>query len=252
MTEHHTYKLTLSYDGTDYSGWQIQPNAPSIQQKVIEALAVVLGEKVQVTGAGRTDAGVHALGQVAHFCWPTPLNLFPLFRGINGLLPPDIRLMDIEEVPPDFHARFSATKKIYHYHIATGRVQTPFRRRYSHWVKQPLDVDLLKQAAQRFLGTHDFTSYANVGGPNAPRRNPMRTIERLDVVVEEGEIRLEFEGPSFLYKMVRNIAGQLIEIASKKRSLEDISLCFAARDRRSVGLAAPARGLSLIKVFYEG
>ena len=156
------YKLTLAYDGTCYSGWQIQPNAPSIQQHLQEALKTLLkGEQVSVIGSGRTDAGVHAAGQVAHFKIAHSLELNRLLLALNGLLPRDIRIKSVDAAPLSFHAQYSAIGKEYHYHLYLERVMDPFRRLYSWHVMRKMNLSLLKEAATLFVGTHDFISFAN-------------------------------------------------------------------------------------------
>lgn len=244
------YKLTLAYDGTHYGGWQLQPNAPSIQASLEQALSTSLREPTSVTGAGRTDAGVHARGQVAHFSSPVPLDCFRLHGSLNGLLPPDIRVLALEPVLDTFHARYSALSKEYHYHLHLDRVMDPFKRLYSTHVHTPLNIPLLKQAALSFLGTHDFTSFANEQEKGAAAKNPVRTLTRLEVVAEPGGIRLEFEGDSFLYKMVRNITGTLLHISSGKIPLSAVESIFQAKDRRKAANAAPAHGLFLVKIDY--
>lgn len=247
----HCYKLTIAYDGTLYSGWQIQPNAPSIQEQLQNAVKSLLsGESAAVIGSGRTDAGVHALGQIAHFCAAHHFELNRLLWSLNGLLPKDIRVKKVEEVPLDFHSQYHATGKEYHYHIVTDRILDPFRRFYVWHLLLKLDLSLLKEAAALFVGTHDFTSFANEPQAGSVKRNPVKTLSRLDVCLLEGEIRLEFEGNGFLYKMVRNIVGTLIDAASHRLHLEDIPLIFEAKDRRRASFAAPPQGLFLVRVDY--
>jgi tRNA pseudouridine38-40 synthase len=245
------YKLTLTYDGTRYSGWQIQSNAPSIQQYVQEALAAFLGgEHVSVIGSGRTDAGVHALNQVAHFKTTHDLHPHRLLLALNGLLPRDIRIKTVEIAPLHFHSQYSAMRKEYHYHLYLERVMDPFRRLYCWHVLRKLDLDLLHQAAALFVGTHDFTSFANEPRAGSVAKNPVRTLYRLDLCPTEGGWRLEFEGNGFLYKMVRNIVGTLIDAASQRLTLSDVVSIFEAKDRRQAGRAAPPQGLFLVRVDY--
>lgn len=245
------YKLTLAYDGTRYSGWQIQPNAPSIQQHLQEALANLFsGQHVVVIGSGRTDAGVHALNQVAHFKTEHEMDPNRLLLALNGLLPRDIRIKRVEIVPLHFHSQYSATGKEYHYHLYLERVMDPFRRLYCWHVLHKLDLVLLKEATTLFVGTHDFTSFANEPHAGAVSKNPVRTLYRLDVYPVEGGMRLEFEGNGFLYKMVRNIVGTLVDVASQHLALADVLSIFEAKDRRRASRAAPAQGLFLVKVSY--
>jgi tRNA pseudouridine38-40 synthase len=245
------YKLTLAYDGTRYSGWQIQPNAPSIQQHVQEALRSIFGgEQITVIGSGRTDAGVHALGQVAHFKTTHHGDPRRLLLALNGLLPRDIRVKCVEEAPLHFHAQYHTIRKEYHYHLYLERIMDPFRRLYCWHVLRKLDFSLLQEAAALFVGTHDFTSFANEAHAGSASRDPVRTLYRLDIFQVEGGLRLEFEGDGFLYKMVRNIVGTLVDVASHRRSFAEVRSIFAAKDRRQAGRAAPPQGLFLIRVDY--
>ena len=244
------YKIVLSYDGGAYCGWQTQPTGLSIQQVVEEKLAVYLRCRVPIVGAGRTDAGVHAIGQVAHFACEEKIDEKRFILGLNALLPRDIAVKEIDLVEASFHARYSACNKVYHYHIYLEKFRNPFSYPY-HWsLPYRIDLDLLHQATQCFIGRHDFTSFANEQNAGAAKKNPIRTIHRLDAIREEGGVRLEFEGESFLYKMVRNITGTLIDVARKKRPIGDIPEIFGAKDRRKASSAAPACGLFLVRVDY--
>ena len=246
------YKLILAYDGTKYKGWQVQPNATTIQECLENAVAVLhKGERISVVGSGRTDAGVHAKGQVAHFYSPKKFDLFRLLFSLNGLLPLDIRVKNVEVVDLEFHARYSATSKVYHYHLQLEKVEDPFLRSYSWHFPRQIDIPLLKAATELFKGTHDFTSFANEKHSGSVAKNPVRTIYRLDVIETENGIRLEFEGNGFLYKMVRNIVGTLVDVAIGKLSLNDIEKIFEARDRRMASQAAPPQGLFLMHVGYD-
>ncbi|MBS0272793.1 MAG: tRNA pseudouridine(38-40) synthase TruA [Proteobacteria bacterium] len=245
------YKLTIAYDGTHYSGWQIQPNAPSIQHCLQEALADLFsGQRVVVIGSGRTDAGVHALNQIAHFKIEHEMTPNRLLLALNGLLPRDIRVKKVEIAPLHFHSQYSAIRKEYHYHLYLERVMDPFRRLYCWHLLRRLDLSLLKEAAVLFVGTHDFTSFANEPHAGAVSKNPVRTLYRLDLYPVEGGMRLEFEGNGFLYKMVRNIVGTLIDVASHRLTLTEVLSIFEAKDRRRASRAAPPQGLFLVKVIY--
>ncbi len=247
----HKVKCTIAYDGTHYSGWQIQPNHLTIQEVLEKYLSQILQEKIKVIGSGRTDAGVHALGQIAHFTTSKDFDPKKLTASLNRLLPPDIRIQTLEVTSPSFHARFSAKQKTYFYHLYLNPILPPFKRNYALHVHQTLDINLLKKAAQEFIGRHDFTSFANHAHEGAAANKPIKNLYRLDIIEEEGGLRLEFEGDGFLYKMVRNIVGTLIEIASGKRDLTDIPTIFAAKNRQLSGKAAPPHGLFLIKVDYS-
>lgn len=242
--------MTLTYDGTEYSGWQVQPNGVTIQELVEKALAVLLKQHTSVIGSGRTDAGVHAIGQVAHFHTDRVFDRAKVLYSLNAMLPHAIRILTLEAVQDSFHARYSAIGKEYHYHITLDRFQSPFERHYSWHIRRHIDVELLRQAAHLFIGTHDFTSFANEAHKGAAAQDAVRTLSRLDVVQVSGGIRLEFEGDGFLYKMVRNIVGILVEIGCGNRPLEDITRVLEAKDRRLGGQAAPAHGLFLVRVFY--
>jgi tRNA pseudouridine38-40 synthase len=246
----YNYKLTIAYDGTNYCGWQIQPNGVTIQETIQKALAIILRENIKIIGSGRTDTGVHASGQVAHFKYHQKINLRSFKHSLNGLLPLDIRVKEILEVPINFHAQYSAMGKIYHYHLHLDPVLNPFSRLYSTHVYTKIDMNLFKQAALLFLGTHDFTSFANEAHTGVAAHDPIRTLTRLDIVPVDGGFRLEFEGNGFLYKMVRNIVGTLLEVGTGKIKIDQIPLIFEAKDRRLAGRAAPPQGLFLVKVHY--
>lgn len=244
------YKLLIAYDGTHYHGWQIQSNGTSIQALIEQALQTVLREQIKVVGSGRTDTGVHAKGQVAHFTSSKPLPHQILF-SLNALLPTDIRIKEIAPVPLDFHARFHALSKIYHYHLHLDKVPDPFKKLYSTHILHPVDLSLLKKAAALFLGPHDFTSFANEADRGSAAQDPIRTLMRLDVVGELGGVRLEFEADGFLYKMVRNITGSLLDVANGRISLEEIPKIFQAKDRKQAARTAPPEGLFLVQVIYN-
>ncbi|MCB1072915.1 MAG: tRNA pseudouridine(38-40) synthase TruA [Chlamydiia bacterium] len=239
------YRMNLSYDGTHYSGWAIQPNSTSIQQLIQKALQTILRVETPIIGSGRTDAGVHARLQVAHFFHPETLNLSSLRYSLNGILPRDIRIHEILPVDEDFHARFSVKKKIYHYYLST--TQDPFNYRYAHYIHTPLDLELLKKALPLLLGTHDFSAFASSG---CGAKNPVKTLYSLKILSQEQGFCLRFEGDGFLYKMVRNITGTLLEIATHKRPLEDLPRILASKDRTQAGATAPAHALFLHHVEY--
>lgn len=247
---HSRYKLIISYEGTRYCGWQVQGDAPSIQLLIQRALQTALRHPVDLTGSSRTDAGVHARGQVAHFDTPLPLDPSRLRVSLNALLPPDIRILAIEPAPSSFHARYSARSKTYHYHLHLNPVLDPFVRLYRHQIFSRLDLEPLRQAARLFLGPHDFTSFANLKEPRTPAQNPIRTLHRLDLVEQPGGVRLEYEGDGFLYKMVRNITGTLIDVGLGKIPPGQIPALFSARDRRAASAAAPPHALFLMQIDY--
>lgn len=243
--------MTIAYDGTHYCGWQIQPNGQSIQEIIQNALKIVLRlDQINLIGSGRTDAGVHALGQVANFQFAYPLDRNRTLYSLNGLIPPDIRINSLEIVDADFHARYSAIGKEYHYHLYLDRILDPFKRLYCWHLHKKIDPHLLRKACQRFLGQHDFSAFANEAHAGAAAKNPIRTIYRLDSIEERGGLRLEFEGDGFLYKMVRNMMGMIVDVASGKRDINDIERVLFSRDRKQASASAPPQGLFLIKVNY--
>lgn len=243
-------KLTISYDGTAYCGWQIQPNGLTIQEILQTHVSTILRHPAIIIGSGRTDAGVHALGQVAHFHTSVTFDLSRFHRSLNALLPPDIRILHVEEAPEHFHAQYSAVGKTYHYHLHLDKVADPFTRLYRLHVREKIDLALLKQATQYFIGTHDFTSFANEAHRGSAAHDAVRTLTALDIIEQTGGVRLEFTADGFLYKMVRNITGILLEISSGKRPIEEIPKIFSAKDRRQAGKAAPPHGLFLMSVKY--
>lgn len=247
----HNYKLLIAYDGTNYCGWQIQPNGPTIQEILQKSINTLLRSQVQLIGSGRTDAGVHALGQTAHFKCNHSIDLYRFHGSLNALLPRDIRVIEIVPVPLQFHAQYSALRKTYHYHLHLDRVLNPFKRLYSLHVLEKIDTHRLREAAKQFLGTHDFTSFANEAHTGTAAHDAIRTIHRLDVIPQEGGVRLEFEADGFLYKMVRNIVGTLLEVAAFKCDIEEIASIFEAKDRRRAGKAALPHGLFLMHVEYS-
>ena len=239
------YRIDLAYDGTRYSGWAIQPNRPSIQGEIENALKTVLRARVPIIGSGRTDAGVHARLQVAHFYCNTFFIPSALCYSLNGVLPRDIRIYSITAVDEPFHARFSVKKKIYRYYFTS--IQDPFNYKYSYYVRSPLKQDLLKEAFPLLIGTHDFSGFAASG---CRAKNPIKTLYALQMIPQHSGWFLEFEGNGFLYKMVRNITGTLLEIAFMKRPLGDITMILDSKDRTLAGPTAPAHPLFLHAVHY--
>lgn len=244
------WKMGIAYQGTRYGGWQIQKNTRAIQEEIENSLDILLKKKTPIVGSGRTDAGVHAREQVAHFTTEETLDLYRFQYAMNALLPKDIRILWMEEALEDFHARFSAKKKIYHYHLHLHPVINPFQREYAYHLPYPISKALIRDAASYFLGTHDFTAFSNQADRGSCSRDPVRTLYRLDVVEEPEGIRLEFEGDGFLYKMVRTIVGTLLEVGKGKLKVDQIPVIFESRNRSLAGNAAPPHGLFLVKVFY--
>ncbi len=244
-----TLKLTLEYDGTDFVGWQIQAEGRTVQEVVEKALAKLLGHEVRVTGSGRTDSGAHAPGQEVSLKTDRELPRDAYLKGLNAILPKDVAVVDVEEVPADFCARRSASKKRYVYRISNRKVRSPLRRR-THWeLFRPLDVEAMREAAAHFVGEHDFSAFraANCQAPTTVRRLFRLDVERRD----DDEIVLVFEATAFLKHMVRNITGTLVEVGQGKRRPEEIPALLASRDRRLAGETAPAHGLVLERVWYN-
>jgi tRNA pseudouridine38-40 synthase len=249
MVNSKKYRMCIAYDGTRYSGWQIQPTSDSIQGVIEHALQTLLKEPVRLIGAGRTDAGVHALGQVAHFTIPAHLECPRIIYALNGMLPYDIRIQELTPTLDSFHAQYGARTKEYHYHIWIEKTMNPFLRLYRyHFHDTRFQLPLLQEGIKYFIGTHDFATFANLGGSV---KSSVRTIYRISLHPQEGGFRLEFEGNGFLYKMVRNIVGTLLEVSIGKKQLSAINTLLEAKDRRYAGPAAPAKGLFLVKINYS-
>jgi len=245
-----TLKLTLAYDGTDYVGWQRQANGRSIQQVVEEAFAPLMpsGEPPTVVGAGRTDAGVHALGQVASATLEIDYDASAIHRALNVRLPLDVRVLAVVDAAPGFHAQFHASGKTYRYRIATTAVLSPFDRRFVWHAPGLGSVAAMRRAAEALLGRHDFVSF-QAGG--SMMRDTTRTLTRVGLRELPGEVQVEIDGDGFLRHMVRAIVGTLAEIGAGARPEDDLARVIAARDRRAAGLTAPACGLTLVEVRYR-
>ncbi len=242
-----TFKLVLEYDGTNYHGWQVQPNLPTIQGALEAAISRIAQHKANVTGAGRTDAGVHALGQVAHFSTTSRLTADEWQHALNGLLPPDIAVQSIEEVPESFHARYAAKAKLYRYRIFARVQRSALSRSKILHYPYPLDLDAMEVAARSLVGTHDFTSFQ---GSPTDNENPVCTLTKLTVDRFGDEVIFEAEGNRFLKQMVRAIVGTLLEVGRGKMQAGEVAGILAAKDRTKAGPTAPAHGLYLVKVDY--
>jgi tRNA pseudouridine38-40 synthase len=242
-----TLKLVLQYDGTDYVGWQRQPNGVSIQELIEKAIEPIEGRPVAVVGAGRTDAGVHALGQVASVQLESAIDPAALARALNATLPEDVRVAAAEEAAPDFNARFSATGKVYAYRIWAGPFLPPFERRYFWHLPGSLDIDRMRQAARALMGTHDFSAFRAAGSDAAASE---RTIRELEIDNETERVIVTVAGDGFLRYMVRAIVGTLVEVGQGRRPVAGVAAALASRDRSQAGPTAPAKGLVLLKVEY--
>ena len=242
-------KLTVAYDGTNYCGWQIQPNGVTIEQKLNEAASALFGETIKVTGASRTDAGVHSLGNVCIFDVNTRMPAEKISYALNQRLPDDIVVIDSAEVPEEFHPRFSKSRKTYEYRILNRRFPDPTRRLDTYFFHYPLDVEKMQRAAEYLVGEHDFKSFASV---HMQSETSVRTIYRCNVTRDDRDIiTISVTGNGFLYNMVRIIAGTLVKVGAGDIAPEQISDILAACDRSIAGPTAPAHGLTMIGLEYE-
>ena len=244
-----TIKLTIAYDGTGYVGWQRQANGESIQGLLEDALSRIDGRAVTVHGAGRTDGGVHATGQVASARIACAHDEATLLRALNANLPAAVRVFDVRVMPDDFHARFSATGKTYEYRIWNGKVVPPALRLYTWHVPQPLDVALMRRAADAIPGEHDFAAFQGAGGMT--HTSVRRIISTRWLNAADGSIVFEIAGDGFLRYMVRGLVGTLVEIGQRRRDPGDMARLLDTRDRSGAGRTAPAEGLFLVKVEYH-
>jgi tRNA pseudouridine38-40 synthase len=257
-TPPHTqmWKLILAYDGTDFHGWQVQPGLRTIQGELASAIEHVTGEQVLPQGSGRTDAGVHALAQVASFALASPIPPPNLHRALNRALPPSIRILQATHVPPSFHARHSAIGKEYEYRLYRGEICPPQFARYVYALAWPLDVAAMQQAAPLVLGTHDFSSFAAVDPDRTARMAADLTIDNVRTLThsawhDEGDLLIyTVRGDGFLHHMVRNLVGTFLEIGRGQRRAADLAALISVRDRMAAGATAPARGLFLHSVSY--
>jgi tRNA pseudouridine38-40 synthase len=264
------WKVTLAYDGSDYCGWQVQPGLPTIQGTLADAIERIVGERVLPQGSGRTDAGVHALAQVASFALAAPIPPGNFKRALNRALPGSIRILSAELVAPEFHARHSARGKQYEYRIYRGEICPPWLARYVYALNWPLDLDAMQAAAQAFVGEHDFTSFA-ASDPDlttrtaSPSESPTEFPSHFEDHLPAGNIRAIFSsswsqeqdlllyrvhGNGFLHHMVRNLVGTMLDVGRAHIHPHHIAPILAARSRAAAGPTAPARGLFLHSVFY--
>ncbi|MBW1775994.1 MAG: tRNA pseudouridine(38-40) synthase TruA [Deltaproteobacteria bacterium] len=242
------FKLLIEYDGTAYHGWQRQKHHPTVQGEIEAVLETMTGQKATVIGSGRTDAGVHALGQVAHFHSKTRLSPKTLLSGLNSLLPEDIVIHRVVKVKKDFHARYHARAKTYQYRILNRPIRGAIGRNYAWHVRKPLDVAAMRSAAACLLGTHDFKSFEGAG---SPRSHTRRTLTKATISKAPGGfIVFEFRADGFLKAMVRNMVGTLVSVGLKKRRPEEVNQILLSKDRRLAGSTAPSRGLILKRVTY--
>lgn len=241
-------RLLLEYDGTCYHGWQRQKSDLSIQQVLEEALERLTGEKVALIGSGRTDAGVHALGQVANFRTNSTIPLKAFHEGLNSMLPYDIAVLEAREVPPEFHARKSALSKTYEYRILNRASRSPLHHHYGWWLSHQIDLDAMTAAAAFLFGEHDFSAFRASGSGN---RNPVRRIAAARWQSHPGGwLRFTITGNGFLRGMVRSLVGTMVEIGKGKAGPELLAELLKSGERRRAGPTAPAQGLYLVEVVY--
>jgi tRNA pseudouridine38-40 synthase len=248
------YKLLIQYDGTDFHGWQVQENDRTIQGELERVISTLEGEPVRVIGSGRTDAGVHADGQVANVILHKPFTPLKLQKAINGNIWRDIRIMNVEEAADEFHARFSAKEKTYIYRVINAPVMSPFWRRFAHHEGRPLDVARMNDAARLFLGEHDWTAFASA---HTDGESKVRDVRRFNITSKWDEraraavIEFEITANGFLRYMVRSIVGTLIEVGRGERELDSVETAIRTGDRKHAGTTATAKGLTLHRVQYD-
>lgn len=244
-------KLTIAYDGTDYVGWQVQPNGVSVQQRLEEAWLSTTGEQLRITASGRTDSGVHAKGQVCSLATNSQLSNRDLVRALNALTPEDIAVLKVDEAVEGFHAIRDAIEKTYGYQIQHGYILDPLRRRECWFVTRNLDVDAMREAAQFLIGRHDFTSFQSLG---AERLSAVRNVKRLDIEVSQDSLRPELTiwiaADGFLYNMVRRIVGSLVRVGRGGEQPDWVRWVLEQKDGSLSGQTAPAHGLFLDHVQY--
>lgn len=243
----HNIKLEIAYDGAAYAGWQKTPFGPSIEGTLQHSLETILRHPIQLQAASRTDAGVHAQGQIVNFLTEKEIPPDSLQYRLNSLLPQDIAVKHVQHVPLAFHATLHAIRKEYEYAICFHPIQLPFERRASWHFPRPLNLNALREGAQLLTGSRDFSTFCNAR--TLWDRNPVCTLEAIEVLyAEDDRIKIRFKGDHFLYKMVRNLAGTLAYVACGKLAARDLPLILASKDRQRAGVTAPAHGLTLCKV----
>lgn len=242
------YKITVSYLGTNFCGWQIQKNGRSVQAELEQAFGKLFGQKTAVTGSGRTDAGVHATGQVAHFDAETSIPAEKIPFAVNTVLPEDVRVLFCEVAPEDFHARFQAKEKTYVYSLYISPHINPLKNATAEHIPVKLNLEDMKKAASQIVGTHDFKCFEATG---STVKNTVRTVKKVEITEEDGEIKISVTGNGFLYNMVRIIAGTLVDVGKGKIACGTISDVISSGDRTRAGKTLPAKGLCLLSVEYR-
>ena len=243
------FRIVLQYEGTKYQGWQKQESTGNtIQGKLENILSRMVDSPIEIHGAGRTDAGVHAKGQVAHFKADTTMTENEILRYINQYLPEDIAVVSVKEAGERFHARLNAIGKIYQYRIMNSEIPHVFERRYVHEETATLDIQKMENAAERLIGTHDFKAFTST---KRGKKSTVRTIESITIDKIGDELRMTYKGDGFLYHMVRILSGTLIEVGRGERSVESVSEALSSMERENAGFLAPAKGLTLMEVLYH-
>lgn len=243
------FKLTIEYDGTGYHGWQRQKNQKTLQGEIEKALATMVRQPVKLIGSGRTDAGVHALGQVASFSSPVSIPAEAYHKGLNSLLPDDIVIHECTPAPPDFHARYDAIGKRYHYRLLNREIPSALERRYVWHIRKPLDRQAMRRAARHLIGEHDFKAFEGAG---SPRAHTVRHMVHADVVeIKPDLLVFEIKGSGFLRFMVRNIVSTLVNVGLDKMSPDGFREVLLSRNRSKAGATAPPQGLFLMSVTYD-
>lgn len=241
-------KCRVTYEGTRYQGWQRQDSSDNtIQGKLEQLVSRMCNEIIEIQGSGRTDAGVHSLGQIMNFHTHSRMKTEEMLAYMNQFLPEDIAVVEVEEVPERFHSRLNARGKQYSYRVWNSTVPNVFWRRYAHTVEEPLDVNAMRRAAEHLLGTHDFKSFTSA---KKGKKSTVRRIERIAIVQEEALITFTFQGDGFLYHMIRILMGTLLEVGLGRRSADSIPGTIQAMNREEAGALVPAKGLVLEKVYY--
>jgi len=242
------FKITIEYDGSSYHGWQRQTSDRTIQGEIEKALMTMTGEKVALIGSGRTDAGVHAFGQVSNFYCDTALSPGNFQKGLNSLLPEDIVITACKQVPEKFHARYDVKSKTYHYRILNRNLPAAIFRQYAWHIRKRLDLDAMVGSLRYIIGTHDFKAFEGTG---SPRANTIRSVIHADLVkMDDGYLVFKIEGNGFLRFMVRNIVGTLVDVGIGKNTPRDFNRILISKDRNLAGITAPAHGLFLMQVKY--
>lgn len=242
-------RFVLQYEGTRYQGWQKQESmANTIQSKLEAVLSKMCGGKIEVKGSGRTDAGVHAYGQVANFQTESAMSLTEMMEYLNRYLPEDIAVISIEEAPLRFHSRLNAKEKIYRYRVLNSGIPHVFDRKYTFCVPEPLNLEAMKEAASHLVGTHDFKAFTST---KKGKKSTVRTIEEILIERSGDEVVLTYRGNGFLYHMVRILTGTLLEVGQGIRRAEEMQEILKSKERQNAGPLVPAQGLALMQVIYE-